>query len=142
MIKKLTQDSPSDWEAVFSIWLETNKSAHSFIDESYWENALPMVKEIMPSASVYVYTDKDKVVGFIGLVDNMIEGIFISQNYQGKGIGKKLLSFAKNEFETLQLSVYKENHSAYGFYVKENFSVISESTDETGHVEYTMEWHK
>lgn len=59
--------------------------------------------------------------------------------FQGKGIGKQLLSHAKAQREILSLSVYKENQASYQFYLSQGFTVISEQMDEhTGHPEYTM----
>lgn len=131
-----------DWEDIFVIWLKANKSAHSFIDENYWNSLLPTVREMIPNATVYGYKRDGKVVGFIGLEGEMIEGIFVNQSFQGKGIGSDLLAFVKEKSNKLKLSVYQENQNAFNFYLRKNFSVISESIDETGHVEYTMEWNK
>lgn len=62
MIRKL---SNKDLKDVLEIWLNTNISAHSFIDESYWKNNLKLVEQILPEAEVYVYEIENKILGFI-----------------------------------------------------------------------------
>lgn len=69
------------------IWKNENLKAHKFIQKEYWENNYKNVKEILPKAEIYVYILEEKIVGFIGLNKNYIEGIFIDRDNQGKGIG-------------------------------------------------------
>ena len=82
-------------------------------------------------------------VGFIGLNNNYIEGIFIDSNNQGNGIGTDLLNKAKEQKESLVLSVYKKNTNAINFYKKNDFAITSKSIDKkTNEIEYTMIWNK
>ncbi len=71
-----------------------------------------------------------------------LAGLFdlvVLPEYQGKGIGKQLMSHAKKQRSKLTLSVYKENEASYQFYLSQDFTVVSEQPDEhTGHQEYTM----
>ena len=130
-----------DIDAVIQIWFEANKKAHDFIPESYWLGKFDEVKNILPQAEVYVYEDNNEIKGFIGLVNNYIAGIFISIESQSKGIGKKLLCYAKEKKINLSLSVYIKNSRAINFYKRENFKVISENLDEnTGEKEFFMTW--
>ena len=130
-----------DIDAVIQIWFEANKKAHDFIPESYWLGKFDEVKNILPQAEVYVYEDNNEIKGCIGLVDKYIEGIFISIESQYKGIGKKLLCYAKEKKINFSLSVYIKNSRAINFYKRENFKVISENLDEnTGEKEFFMTW--
>jgi putative acetyltransferase len=80
-----------------------------------------------------------KVVGFYSLNENNLAAIFVSPEFQGKGIGKQLMSHAKKQRVGLTLSVYKENEASCQFYLSQGFTVVSEQTDEhTVHQEYTM----
>ncbi|MEG2234763.1 MAG: GNAT family N-acetyltransferase, partial [Oscillospiraceae bacterium] len=69
------------------LWLDTNISAHSFIESEYWKSNYDTVKSMMPSATIYVYEENHVIQGFIGLMDAYIAGIFVSQKFQSKGIG-------------------------------------------------------
>ena len=67
---------------VADIWLKTNLKAHFFISEQYWISNYEFVKELLPQAEVYVYEDDKMIQGFIGINDEYIEGIFVSDEMQ------------------------------------------------------------
>jgi len=48
-------------------------------------------------SEVYVYVENSEVYGFIGVNDEHIEGIFITNEVQSRGIGKSLLDFVKEK---------------------------------------------
>lgn len=130
-----------DIDEIMQIWLETNISAHSFINPDYWKSNFKMVKEMMPNATIYVYEDTGVIKGFIGLIDGFIAGIFVAADSQSNGIGKQLLDFAKAENSNLSLSVYKRNTRAINFYLRESFNIMNEKEDEITHeAEFNMQW--
>ncbi len=132
-----------DIDAIMNIWKKENIRAHSFIPKEYWESNYDFVKEILPNAEVYVEFVKDKVVGFIGIIDNHIEGIFVDHHHQGNGVGTALLHEAKTSKYHLILHVYKQNANAIRFYQKNDFVITEEHNDEnTGEIECTMNWHQ
>ena len=83
---------------VAEIWLEGNLNAHCFIPAQYWRDNFELVKELLGQAEVYVYEDARQIQGFIGLNDEYIEGIFVSNEMQSHGIGKALLNYAPYRF--------------------------------------------
>ena len=138
MIRKLQK---ADINRVADIWLKTNLKAHFFIPEQYWISNYEFVKEMLPQAEVYVYEDDKMIQGFIGVSDEYIEGIFVSDEMQSRGIGKMLLDYIKDKKDRLQLKVYQKNVRAMSFYQREGFTFQSESMDEfTGEKEYVMNW--
>ena len=138
MIRKLQK---ADINRVADIWLKTNLKAHFFIPEQYWISNYEFVKEILPQAEVYVYEDDKMIQGFIGINDEYIEGIFVSDEMQSRGIGKMLLDYIKDKKDRLQLKVYQKNVRAMSFYQREGFTIQSEGMDEfTGEKEYVMNW--
>lgn len=48
-----------------------------------------MVREMLPLAEIYVYEDDytKQIDGFIGLNNDYIEGLFVKETMQSKGIG-------------------------------------------------------
>lgn len=135
----------NDLLSVMQIWLDTNINAHSFIPKEYWTDNYAVVKEILPQAEVYVYEDDDihQIIGFIGLTNNYIAGIFVKEAAQSKGIGKQLLSYVKEFKSVLSLSVYQKNIQAISFYQREKFIIQSENMDEcTNEIEFIMDWSK
>ena len=138
MIRKLQK---ADINRVADIWLKTNLKAHFFIPEQYWISNYEFVKEMLLQAEVYVYEDDKMIQGFIGVSDEYIEGIFVSDEMQSRGIGKMLLDYIKDKKDRLQLKVYQKNVRAMSFYQREGFTIQSESMDEfTGEKEYVMNW--
>ena len=138
MIRKLKK---ADINRVTDLWLDTNLKAHEFITFQYWKNNYDAVKEMLPQAEVYVYENDNKIQGFVGLNDEYIEGIFVSDEMQSRGIGKLLLDFAKEKRMKLHLNVYQKNIRAINFYQREDFEIRGEGLDEaTGEKDYEMIW--
>lgn len=140
MIRKFEE---KDKEQVMKIWLNVNIQAHHFIEEGYWKGNFAAVSEVIPQSEVYVYEENEVVVGFIGLSDQYIAGIFVDNTCQSKGIGAQLLEYAKERKDGLMLHVYEKNVRAVSFYKREGFVVKFEQMDEnTGEKEYEMYWEK
>lgn len=128
---------------IMQIWLDTNRKAHNFISKEYWIDNYAAVKDLLPQAEIYVYEDANQIEGFIGLTDNDIEGIFVREAAQLRGIGKQLLNYVKKIKSSMRLSVYQKNTRAVIFYQREQFVIQSENIDEnTNEKEFIMVWSK
>lgn len=131
----------ADINSVAEIWLDANRKAHAFIPASYWERNFASVKEMLPQAEVYVYETDQGIQGFLGLNGEYIEGIFVSEGAQSRGIGKCLLDCAKDRKSALRLNVYQKNVRAIRFYQREGFQIQREGLDAaTGEPDYEMLW--
>ena len=140
MIRELRK---ADINKVAEIWLNTNIKAHDFIPAQYWKSNFELVKELLLQATVYVYEDNQEIQGFIGLNDEYIEGIFVSDEMQAQGIGKILLNYAKDKRNKLFLNVYCQNTRAVSFYRREGFEIQYSGLDEaTGEKDYVMAWQQ
>ena len=140
MIRRFNKNDIND---VMQIWENENIKAHKFISKEYWESNYNFVKESLPKAEIYVYIIKEKIVGFVGLHNNYIEGIFVDTNNQCNGIETSLLNKVKESRNSLTLSVYKKNKNAISFYKKNGFVITNENMDNnTKEIEYTMTWNK
>ena len=138
MIRKLLN---GDIDRIADIWLKTNLKAHYFISNQYWKSNYELVKEMMSQSEVYVYEDDKMIQGFVGINDEYIEGIFVSDEMQSHGIGKILLDYMKDKKVRLQLNVYQKNVRAISFYQREGFTIQCDQIDEfTGEKEYVMNW--
>lgn len=131
----------ADLPSVLDIWLQTNLEVHSFISPHYWQNNVDYMKQVLPQAEVFVYEDKNKIMGFVGLEKDYIAGIFVSKKFRSQGIGKQILDFLKSTHPTLSLSVYAKNQKAIRFYQRESFRIIDEGMDkENQEAEFRMQW--
>lgn len=132
-----------DVDTVAKIWLETNIKAHDFIASNYWKEHYEIIKDMFLQAEVYVYEIEKEIMGFIGLNKEYIEGIFVLDQYQKRGIGKALLNHVKAKNEHLSLNVYQKNLNAILFYQREGFCIQYEDVDKnTGEKEYRMVWNR
>lgn len=137
MIRKFVKN---DIDEVLDIWLNTNIQVHDFIDESYWIRNKELVRTMLLNAEIYVY-EEGRILGFIGLLDQYIAGIFVLEKFQSRGIGKKLLNYVKEKKDDLSLNVYSKNIKAINFYKSEGFILGREIKDKnTGEMEILMYW--
>ena len=74
-----------------------------------------------------MYEDDKMIQGFVGLSNEYIEGIFVSDEMQSCGIGKLLLDYIKNKKIRLRLNVYQKNARALSFYQRENRHFLSKN---------------
>ncbi len=94
MIRKLLNE---DIDRVADIWLKTNLKAHYFIINQYWKSNYELVKRNDVTIESMCIEDDKMIQGFVGLNDEYIEGIFVSDEMQSCGIGKLLLDYIKDK---------------------------------------------
>lgn len=84
------------------------------------------------SDDILVYVEEKKIIGFISYKIKNNEAtiglVAVLPNYQGKGIGKKLLQVVeneliKNDIKVLNIPTQKENLEACSFYKKRGYKV-------------------
>lgn len=133
----------SNLNEVMDIWLETNIDTHNFIIKDYWIQNFDMVKEVLPSADIYIYEEDNIIKAFIGIIEkNYIAGLFVKKEYQREGIGTKLINHCKSIYSNLTLDVFAKNKKAIDFYNKNKFIIKQEHINEdTKELEYTMSFN-
>ena len=144
-VRLIRQYDEYDIDALMKIWLDTNIQAHNFISSDYWRSNYDMVRKILPYAEIYVYQDDSakQIIGFIGLNGNYIEGVFVKETMQSKGIGKMLLDYINKFKNTITLKINQKKKKAIRFYLREKFSIQSENVDDnTEEKEFIMVWNR
>lgn len=117
---------PSDQQLLSSIWFEASMTAHAFLGEQRLRQQQKLIEDIyLPQAETWVACLKDEAVGFIGLIDTFIGGLFVSPSCQGQGIGKALVCHALRLKQELALNVYVANDDACQFYLRQGFQEIA-----------------
>lgn len=138
MIRKF---ETKDTKRVMQIWLEANLEAHDFVPGGYWLSQYQSVEKQLVQADVYVYEQSEEILGFVGMVDDYLAGIFVDKKCRSIGIGKALLECVKKNYPAFSLNVYQKNKRAADFYLREGLSVVSKGIDEdTAEADYTMAW--
>lgn len=134
-----------DIDEIMKIWVESTIKSHDFIDENYWIESQDIVRnKYIPISKTYIYKEDNIIKGFISILNNnFIGGLFVANDSQGQGIGRKLIDTVKNELNSLTLNVFKENVRALKFYEREGFEIVSESIDSaTLKEEILMKWKR
>ena len=128
--------------ALIEIWYKASVNAHHFIPVEFWKkNREKMANIYLPNSLTHVAFSDGKISGFVSMVDEYLAALFVKPELQGKGIGTNLLEYVKSSREHIQLRVFKKNVSGVYFYLKHNFVILSEDTNqETAEPEYLMEW--
>ncbi|MBS5951725.1 MAG: GNAT family N-acetyltransferase, partial [Clostridium sp.] len=80
-----------------------------------------------------VRDDKGIIKAFMGVHNNKIEMLFVSDDCRGMGIGKKLIEYAIKILNVNYIDVNEQNLQAVGFYKHIGFEVFERSDlDEQG----------
>jgi putative acetyltransferase len=99
------------------IWLRASVMAHPFLGEARLREERRQIEEIyLPKAETFVASFEQRPVGFIGLLDNFIGGLFVDPDRARQGIGRTLVDYALTQKRELTLEVYAANEQACAFY--------------------------
>ncbi len=133
----------SDMNDVLDIWLEASVKAHGFAGKEFWESKIDdMRNKYIPASDTYVFSNNGSIKGFFSISGDTLAAIFVSPNFQGKGIGQQLMNKAKSMRKRLYLAVYNDNPKSIHFYRKCGFTTIDKKIDKhTGHIEIIMEYN-
>ena len=119
---------PRDNAALTKIWHEASSIAHGFLSaEKLLEHRQLVAEVYLPQAETWVACLDGKPVGFLGLMDNFIGGLFVSPDAQGIGVGQALVRHGQSLKGTLHLDVYAQNERTVGFYQKMGFKETKRS---------------
>lgn len=117
---------PSDLQCLSNIWLAASEEAHAFLGQEMLKEQQRLIENVyLPSSETWVACKADEPVGFIGLIDTFVGGLFVDPAQQGSGIGRLLIAYSLQLKGSLQLEVYTDNHQAVAFYKRLGFKEIS-----------------
>ena len=130
---KISEYNGTDYTVLVEIWERSVRSSHLFLDEkSIMEIKESLIPNYFTNVRLYVASDQDIIVGFMGLSDNRIEMLFIDGNLRRRGYGKALITFATGLGAT-EVDVNEQNPDALKFYRANGFNIKGRSeTDDSG----------
>ena len=120
-LKNGSKDADKTIEEMMEIWLQSNAKEQSFIPKKYWSKNYKEVLRVMGLASVYLYEDDGKILGFAGAMEQELVAICVAEGFRSMGIGTFLLDRLKDEMGVLEASVYTKNKRAMNFFDKNEF---------------------
>ncbi len=132
--------TPADYQACADIWLEASLLAHDFIPPELWRrNRTAMVETFLPRSQVHIIDQEDRPAAFAALDGPILSALFVKPQFQGRGLGSRLLARLLSLSPQLTLTVYHKNERARSFYRGHGFVVIKSGfCPYSGEVELTM----
>lgn len=122
-------------QSLVTVWESSVKATHLFLSN----DEIQAIKKYIPEALnniqhlIIIANDQNQPVGFMGIADQTLEMLFISDEHRGKGLGKQLLEYGIEKYSVNKLSVNEQNPLAKGFYEHMGFEVYKRSElDEQG----------
>lgn len=125
---------PEEGDRLLAIWLAASRIGHPFLGEARLVEQQQVVRDTyLPMADNWVAEIDGKVVGFIGLIESFIGGLFVDPDIRGSGIGRALVEDAASRLGPLEVSVYADNQAAVDFYHRRGFvETARKETDDEG----------
>lgn len=122
-------------EQLVKVWESSVKATHLFLSEAEIHNIKKYVPQALKEIPVLVIAENENQipVGFMGIVGQHLEMLFISHEERGKGLGKELLKYGIEKYSINDLAVNEQNPLAKGFYEHMGFEVYKRTEcDEQG----------
>lgn len=116
-------------EEIVILWEQSVKATHIFLSNSDIISLIPDVKKGVKKVEklVLVKDKSNKIIGFMGIENNKIEMLFISPEYFGIGIGKKLVNYGITQYNIKYVDVNEQNSKALNFYKHIGFNIFNRS---------------
>lgn len=134
-IREVKDRTPILIDQLIEVWESSVKATHLFLSEG----EIQQIKKYVPAALGEIPTliiaenERNHPIGFMGIADNHLEMLFVSNDERGKGVGKQLLCHGINDYSVKELAVNEQNPLARGFYEHLGFEVYKRTElDELG----------
>ena len=105
-------------QRLLDIWESAVRATHLFLSDEEIEKIKKYVPQAIENVNVLVVAENEHgdPVGFMGIEDQMLEMLFVSNENRGQGIGKQLLQHGMDFYSVNELTVNEQNPMAKGFY--------------------------
>jgi len=102
--------------------------------------------EVEKGWSLYVADDNGRLAAMLAmhLPDNYLDQLFIAPEYQGSGLGHRLLAFSRQQMpDEIWLRCVRENNKAWRWYEREGFAFEKEELEpKNGFMMKYYRWRK
>jgi putative acetyltransferase len=121
----LRKASITDAESIAAISRRARAAAMPYLPSLYTpEEEIKFFRDdVLESCNVWVAETKE-ILAFCAFKKGWVDHLYISPEYQGRGIGKKLLQKAMEDNEQLYLWTFQKNTLARNFYARQGFKLL------------------
>ncbi|SDG42768.1 putative acetyltransferase [Pedobacter terrae] len=117
-----------DYEKLIAVWESSVRATHHFLSEKDLITYRWLIlNEYFDQVRLYTVKVEEEMMGFIGINEKSIQMLFIHPDVRGKGLGQRLIDFAKQEHHVYMVDVNEQNEQAVGFYQKLGFVTVERS---------------
>lgn len=136
---KIEKYGDADRAQILKVWENSVLASHSFLRPADIETIKKLVHGInFNEFEVFCLKQNEEVAGFIGINGQKIEMLFLSPEYFGKGLGRKLIDFSIKELHTDKVDVNEQNIHAVQFYEKLGFKTYERTGKDDIGLEYPL----
>lgn len=117
--------STTDYPEIILLWEKSVLATHHFLrkeDIAAYKDLI--LNQFLDQVDLYCFKQEGKILGFIGINQDLIQMLFIHPDARKKGIGKQLLIFAILDKNCKKVDVNEQNEQAKGFYKHFGFKII------------------
>jgi putative acetyltransferase len=126
----------ADLDTLVALWERSVRATHDFLPEADIDALRPLVREALSAddpLELWVLTEKDVPIGFMGLAGHDIAALFLEPVRRGRGGGRRLVAHAQGLRDgQLTVDVNEQNPAARGFYETLGFVVVGRSPLDDG----------
>lgn len=122
MSHNIRQAKQSEYGALINLWEGSVYASHDFLTEKDITDYRDLL--IITSfydTEIFVIEVNNEIKGFIGLIFQKIQLLFVHAKCFGRGYGTALINFAIDKKKVTHVDVNEQNTRAYHFYFKMGF---------------------
>lgn len=128
-----------DYPRIMEIWESAVKATHDFLAEEDFNDFKEVIpRDYLPNLEVYLITGNEKAEGFASVAEGNLEMLFIHNDTRGKGYGRMLYEFMKEQTGLTRVDVNEQNPQAIGFYEKMGFRQTGRSEKDGSGKDYPI----
>ena len=134
-ILEIIDRNPSLIKQLLEVWESSVRATHLFLSEDEIKNIKTYVPQALKEIPhlLIIENENEIPVGFMGIVGQHLEMLFIADTERGKGLGKDLIEYGIEKFSIHDVAVNEQNPLAKGFYEHMGFTVYKRTElDEQG----------
>jgi len=120
---------PDEGDRLVEVWEASVRATHRFLSESQIEELRPMVLQALLALPHLLCVRElgGNLVGFVGVVGNKMEALFVHPSWRGAGVGRRLADYAMTELGATSVDVNEQNEQAVAFYERLGFRIEGRS---------------